>query len=89
MLSTLRDVVWLSESDVAVLGGETKQALRPYVVTLGQQVTPLPEVKGAERIVTLGGERRLFVRTADELYMRAGGRWAEVGVGDDLVVPGR
>lgn len=88
-LTRITDVAWIGATEVAVLASSDTEAVAPHVVTLGQQVRPLPVAPGAEAITTLGGERRIVVTTADGLLLRAGGTWQRVGVGDDLVVAGR
>lgn len=86
--ASLRDVTWIDDTTLSVLGSVTKDVERPFLVTLGQEVTPLPAVKGALALTTLGGERRLVVRTKDRVFVRAGAGWLPAA-GSDLIVPGR
>lgn len=89
-LQRIRDVVWIDSTELAVLAATTaKDPVVPQLVTLGQQVQALPEVADARHISTLGGERRLVVTAPDGVFLRAGGTWQRVGVGEDIVVAGR
>lgn len=88
-LTGLRDLVWISDREIAVLGQAGTEPLRPHLVDLGQRDVPLAPVKGARRISTLGGPRGLVVTTDAAVWQRAGGSWLELKVGSELVVPGR
>ena len=89
-LSQIREVVWLSPTDLAVLAGPKGKA-QPYLVTLGDVITPLGGVEGADHITTAGGARNLAVRDVEgHLLVRAGASWQPLPEGlSDLVPPGR
>jgi hypothetical protein len=90
-LSLARDVVWVDDATLAVLGRLTStQVIRPWLVPLGGPIAAGPEIAGARTITTVNGERGLVVTTDDhEVLIRAGSRWQRVGEGTDLLVAAR
>jgi hypothetical protein len=90
-LSLVRDLVWVDESTLAVLGRKTDQeVIRPWFVPLGGPITAGTELAGARWITTINGERGLVITTDDgDVYVRAGSRWLPVGEGTDFLVPAR
>ena len=90
-LSLARDLVWVDDATVAVLGRLTSsQVIRPWLVPLGGPIAAGPEIAGARTITTVNGERGLVVTTDDhEVLIRAGSRWQRVGEGTDLLVAAR
>jgi hypothetical protein len=90
-LTMARDVVWVDDSTVAVLGRLTSsQVIRPWLVPLGGPIAAGPEIAGAQTITTVNGERGLVVTTdKHQVLIRAGSRWQQVGEGTDLLVPAR
>lgn len=90
-LTLARDLVWVDDATVAVLGRLTStQVIRPWLVPLGGPIAAGPEIAGARTITTVNGERGLVVTTDDhEVLIRAGSRWQRVGEGTDLLVAAR
>ena len=90
-LSLARDLVWVDDATLAVLGRLTSsQVIRPWLVPLGGPIAAGPEIAGARTITTVNGERGLVVTTDDhEVLIRAGSRWQRVGEGTDLLVAAR
>lgn len=91
-LISVTDVVWVSDRSVAVLGRtSTRERIRPFVIDIGGQLTPLNPVEGARSITATGqgGSQGLLVVTdRDKILTRAGASWPEYGPGTDIVVPG-
>lgn len=90
-LTLARDVVWVDDATLAVLGRLTStQVLRPWLVPLGGPIAAGPEIAGARTITTVNGERGLVVTTDDhQVLIRAGSRWQSVGEGTDMLVAAR
>ena len=90
-LTLARDVVWVDDATLAVLGRLTSsQVIRPWLVPLGGPIAAGPEIAGARTITTVNGERGLVVTTDDQqVLIRAGSRWQSVGEGTDLLVAAR
>lgn len=90
-LTMARDVVWVDDATLAVLGRLTSsQVIRPWLVPLAGPIAAGPEIAGARTITTVNGERGLVVTTDDhEVLIRAGSRWQRVGEGTDLLVAAR
>jgi hypothetical protein len=90
-LTLVRDLVWVDESTLAVLGRKaSSQVIRPWFVPLGGPISAGPEIAGAVSITTVNGERGLVV-TSDRhvVQIRAGNRWQDIGNGSAFLVPGR
>ena len=90
-LTLARDVVWVDDATLAVLGRLTSsQVIRPWLVPLGGPIAAGPEIAGARTITTVNGERGLVVTTDDhQVLIRAGSRWQRVGEGTDLLIAAR
>ena len=90
-LTLARDVVWVDDATLAVLGRLTaSQVVRPWLVPLGGAIAAGPEIAGAQSITTVNGERGLVVTTdKQQVLIRAGSRWQRVGEGTDLLVAAR
>jgi hypothetical protein len=90
-LTLARDLVWVDDATLAVLGRLTPaQVVRPWLVPLGGSITAGPEIAGAQAITTVNGERGLVVTTdKHQVSIRAGSRWQRVGEGTDLLVAAR
>jgi hypothetical protein len=90
-LTLARDLVWVDDADLAVLGRKTSvQVVRPWIVPLGGPITAGPEIAGALSISTVNAERGLVVTTdRGEVLIRAGNRWQFVGKGTDFLVAAR
>ncbi|NNM46344.1 LpqB family beta-propeller domain-containing protein [Knoellia koreensis] len=88
-LSLMRDVVWVDETELAVLGRKTSaQVVRPWFVPLGGPISAGPELAGAQAITTVNGERGLVATTDQhQVLLRAGNRWQRIGAATDLIVP--
>lgn len=77
-LSDATDVVWVDETQLAVLG--VSQATQTvHVAEVGGRTTPLPSVADTVRIASGRGVRDLYLATEDGgLYGRSGNGWAPV-----------
>ena len=91
-LMSVTDIVWISDRSVAVLGRTSvKERIRPFVIDIGGQLTPLNPVVGARSITATGegGDQGILIVTdRDKVVTRAGASWPEYGTGTDVVVPG-
>jgi hypothetical protein len=90
-LTTARDLVWVDDATLAVLGRKVaSQAVRPWFVPLGGPITAGPEIPGATTITTVNAERGLVVTTdLGGVLIRAGNSWQSVGPASDFLVAGR
>jgi hypothetical protein len=90
-LTLARDVVWVDDATLAVLGRLTaSQVVRPWLVPLGGPIAAGPEIAGAQSITTVNADRGLVVTTdKHQVLIRAGSRWQRVGEGTDLLVAAR
>ena len=90
-LTLARDLVWVDDATLAVLGRLTSaQVVRPWLVPLGGPIAAGPELAGAQAITTVNGERGLVLTTdKHQVLIRAGSRWQRVGDGTDLLVAAR
>jgi hypothetical protein len=90
-LSLIRDLVWVDESSIALLGRKADtEAIRPWFVPLGGFTTAGTELAGARWITTINGERGLVITTDNgDVYVRAGSRWLPIGEGTDFLVAAR
>ena len=90
-LTLARDLVWVDDATLAVLGRLTpSQVIRPWLVPLGGAIAAGPDIAGAQSITTVNGERGLVVTTdKHQVLIRAGSRWQRVGEGTDLLVAAR
>lgn len=89
-LDHIRDVVWTSPTELAVLAGRDTKAL-PYLVTLGDEITALAPIDRAQSITTLGGSRNLAI-TSDQghVFVRAGDHWQALPPSaSELIAPAR
>lgn len=80
-LSDATDLVWVDETQLAVLG--VSQATQTvHVLEVGGRTTPLPSVPDTVRIASGRGVRDLYLATEDGgLYGRSGNGWAPVTSG--------
>ena len=80
-LNEASDVVWVDETQLAVLG--VSQATQTvHVLEVGGRTTPLPSVPDTVRIASGRGVRDLYLATEDGgLYGRSGNGWAPVASG--------
>ena len=80
-LTLARDLVWVDDATLAVLGRLTpSQVVRPWLVPLGGSIAAVPEIAGAQSITTVNGERGLVVTTdRHQVSIRAGSRWQTGG----------
>lgn len=86
-LADLRDVVWTSDRELAVLAGAD---VRGYEITLGDEIRELPPLAGATSITTIGGGRGLVAGTPDGVFVRAGQRWQALPESvEELIAPAR
>ena len=90
-LSLAKDLVWVGEETVAVLGRKSAgEVIRPWFVPLGGPIAAGTELVGAQWITTTNGERGLVITTdRSEVFTRAGSRWLPVGEGTDFLVAAR
>ncbi len=81
------DVTWIDDTTVAVIGSVGSEAARPYVVSIGGELSGLSAVPGATAVTTLAGERDLVVTSTDGVIrIRAGNEWVELAKGSDFAV---
>jgi hypothetical protein len=90
-LTLVRDLVWVDQTRVAVLGRMASTSpVRIWLSQVGGRTTAAEtsDVPGAQSITTVNGERGLVV-TADngEVLLRAGSSWLDVAKGTDFSVP--
>jgi hypothetical protein len=92
-LTLVRDLVWLDETRLAVLGRMTDTSpVRVWTIEVGGRMlaAEVADVPGAQAITTINGERGLVITTdRDVVLLRAGSSWLEVGRAADFAVPGR
>lgn len=80
-LTQARDLVWVDETQLAVLG-VSQTALSVHVVEVGGRTTPLPSVPETVRVAAARGVRDLYLATEDgTLYGRSGNGWAPIASG--------
>ncbi|MGL4174626.1 MAG: GerMN domain-containing protein [Dermatophilaceae bacterium] len=80
-------LAWLDDRTLATLGVLTGSGRQPLVLTVGGEVRPLTPVAGAVRISSTGGERDVYVTTAQgALVRREGSQWTSEGQASDLAV---
>lgn len=77
-LTDATDLVWVDETQLAVLG-VSQTAETVHVVEVGGRTTPLPSVPETVRVASARGVRDLYLATTDgTLYGRSGNGWAPV-----------
>jgi hypothetical protein len=90
-LTLVRDLVWVDQTRVAVLGRiNSASPVRAWIVEVGgrMRAAEVSDVPGAQSITTINGERGLVVTTDDRrILLRAGSSWLEVAEGSDFAVP--
>lgn len=80
-LTEASDLVWVDETQLAVLG-VSQTALSVHVVEVGGRTTPLPSVPDTVRVASARGVRDLYLATEDgTLYGRSGNGWAPIASG--------
>ncbi|MFN2318670.1 MAG: GerMN domain-containing protein [Dermatophilaceae bacterium] len=65
---------------------------QPWLITVGGRTTELPDIEGAQRITSTGGERNLVITSADSdlVYVRAGSQWLPAqDRGSEVIVAAR
>nr|WP_269330113.1 LpqB family beta-propeller domain-containing protein [Kineosporia babensis] len=89
-LVTVRDVAWVDESHVAVLGRRKAGAAnsgdeqiqteveRPWIVEIGGRIQPITAVTGAQTIAVGDGPASLVAGTASDTQGRSGSTWAKI-----------
>jgi hypothetical protein len=91
-LTLVRDLVWLDQTRVAVLGRiNSTSPVRVWIAEVGGRMVAaeLSDVPGAQSITTINGERGLVATTDDRrILLRAGSSWLAVAEGSDFAVPG-
>lgn len=100
-LTMVRDVVWLDNVTMAVIGRTAEtDPTRPYLVPLGQGIglrralaggaALLPLIPRAVAVTALGGGRWIIVTTdGGRVSVRDGARWRPLDAVTQVVVPGR
>lgn len=90
-LTLARDAVWTDAGTLAVLGRiSPTDAVRPWLVRVGGEMTALTDAPGAWAITTTSGERGLVLVTDHQTVLaRAGSSWITLGEGSDFAVPAR
>ena len=80
-LTDATDMVWVDETQLAVLG-VSETATTVHVVEVGGRTTPLPSVPDTVRVASGRGVRDLYLATEDgTLFGRSGNGWAPVATG--------
>lgn len=90
-VSNLKDVTWVDESTVAVLGQDPVGSVtQPIMVPLGGLVTVMGAAPGAIAVVGTGtGPAQIYAITdRGTVLERSGRRWQEFGSGSAVIVPG-
>lgn len=88
-IADVRDLAWLDDRILGVLGRQGAGAVRPVVVPLGGQAESLTGLSDPTQIMSVGGARGLVVVTADGTVMRrVGTGWQSRGQVTELVIPG-
>jgi hypothetical protein len=89
-LTLARDLVWVDQTTLAVLGRITATSpVRVWIAEVGGRLraAEVADVPGALAITTTNGERGLVVTTDDSrILLRAGSSWVNVGQGDAFLV---
>ncbi len=84
-LTRATSLAWLDDRTLAALGVLDGKVARPVVVSVGGEVRGLTPVPNAVSIASTGGERDLWVVSADgRLHSRAGSQWVDSGPATDL-----
>jgi hypothetical protein len=90
-LTLVRDLVWVDQTRLAVLGRINSTApVRAWIAEVGGRMVAVEvsDVPGAQAITTINGERGLVVTTDDRrILLRAGSSWLEVADRSDFAVP--
>ncbi|MFL6079471.1 MAG: GerMN domain-containing protein [Ornithinibacter sp.] len=88
-LTRATSLAWLDDRTLAALGVLDGKVVRPVVVSVGGEVRGLTPVPDAVGIASTGGERDLWVVSADgRLHSRAGSQWVDSGPATDLATAG-
>ncbi|WP_143056272.1 LpqB family beta-propeller domain-containing protein [Pedococcus cremeus] len=90
-LTLVRDLVWIDETRVALLGRMASTSpVRVWISQIGGRTTAAEasDVPAAQSITTVNGERGLVVTTdSGQVLLRAGSSWLDVAKGTDFAVP--
>ena len=90
-LTLVRDLVWVDQTRLAVLGRMADTSpVRVWVSEVGGRTTAAEasDVPAAQSITTVNGERGLVVTTdSGRVLQRAGSSWLDVAKGTDFAVP--
>jgi hypothetical protein len=87
-LRTVKDVAWVDEDRVVVLGRRKGTIEAPWVVQIGGDVSAVSAVPGAESITAGNGQLSLMVGTSTGLLTQAGARWERTSAGRWPAFPG-
>jgi hypothetical protein len=78
-LRTVRDVAWVEEDEVVVLGRSTAAAEElPWMVTIGGSIVAGAVAAGAESIAAGNDETSLMASTSKGILARAGKPWTKI-----------
>lgn len=90
-LTLARDLVWVDQTSIAVLGRITPDSpVRVWIAEVGGRMlaAAVSDVPGAQSVTTVNGERGLVVTTdKGVVLLRAGSSWLDVAEGSDFAVP--
>ena len=90
-LTLARDLVWVDQTSVAVLGRIAPGLpMRVWIAEVGGRTlaAAVSDVPGAQSLTTVNGERGLVVTTdMGVVLLGAGSSWADVADGTDFAVP--
>lgn len=78
-LTQVRDIVWVDEVELGVLGSEDSEPITVLLMGVGGQTATLPSIDGATALACGNGRRELYVATeAGDLFGRSGNGWRQV-----------
>jgi lipoprotein LpqB-like beta-propeller protein/sporulation and spore germination protein len=77
-LSAVRDVAWVDEDQVVVLGRRRDSAELPWVVTIGGSIQAGAPAPGAESIAAGNDEQSLMAGTSKGILARTGALWDKI-----------
>jgi Lipoprotein LpqB beta-propeller domain/Sporulation and spore germination len=90
-LSDVTDATWVDPLTVAVLAkGTDDKEVRPYLVSIGAETSPLPALSDAVGIAAGDGDGSIAVVTSKGQVLSQGGPtgWVAIGAGTDVAFPG-
>lgn len=81
-LTTIRDITWIDQNNVAALGARGTESKRPYLVYVGGPTRQVPQVVGADALTSMRSERSMLITTEEgQLWQRTAVNWQSVYTG--------